>query len=183
MQVQLTMQFDPTEQQDLVNRLERILHAAGNETVVPASGTKSPSDTAPDKDTGPDALKAQRQQQAANARAAKVAKQQTQPTGPRVSGGIAQTPVDDVSGTNDTGNGLDNDSDDLGLDTPGMSPGEAKDAALALVREVYSSGHVAEVKALQKELNVAKFYDVDVAKGHTFYQRVMKLAQGVGIRQ
>ena len=63
-----------------------------------------------------------------------------------------------------------------------MSPGEAKDAALALVRECYSAGHVAEVKALQKELNVAKFYDVPVEGGHAFYQRVMQLAQGVGLR-
>ena len=64
-----------------------------------------------------------------------------------------------------------------------MSPGEAKDAALALVREAYSAGHVAQVKALQKELGVAKFYDVDVAGGHAFYQRVMKLAHEVGIRR
>jgi hypothetical protein len=42
---------------------------------------------------------------------------------------------------------------------------------------------VAQVKALQKELGVAKFYDVDVTNGHAFYQRVMKLAHEVGIRR
>lgn len=136
-------------------------------TEVPASGVKpaQPSDA--------DALKAQRQAQAANARAAKASK-----TAP-----AQQAPVD-LSGTNGTGDQDDPDAaDDMGLVPPSMSPGEARDAALVLVREAYSSGHTAEVKALQKQLNVAKFYDVPPEDGHKFYQQAMKLAQGVGIRQ
>jgi hypothetical protein len=122
-------------------------------------------------------LKAARQQQAANARAAKANKAQQQQT--RVSGGVQAPPLD-VAGTNGAAGDQD---DDLGLDAPGMSPGEAKEAGLALVREAYAAGHVKQVKELQKEFNVAKFYDVPVENGHVFYQRVMKMAQGVGIRQ
>jgi hypothetical protein len=108
---------------------------------------------------------------AANARAAKQAKVSLP----------AADPVVDLSATSDLDT---DDSDDaLGLNSPSMSPGEAKDHALALVREAYSAGHVAQVKALQKELGVAKFYDVDVTNGHAFYQRVMKLAHEVGIRR
>jgi hypothetical protein len=90
--------------------------------------------------------------------------------------------VVDLTGTHGAADS-DADDDALGLNSPSMSPGEAKDAALALVREAYSAGHVAQVKALQKELGVAKFYDVDVTTGHAFYQRVMKLAHEVGIRR
>jgi hypothetical protein len=136
-----------------------------------------PSDTSKQPTPGPDVeLKAARQQQAANARAAKANKAQQQT---RVSGGVQAPPVD-VAGTNGAAGDQD---DDLGLDAPGMSPGEAKEAGLALVREAYAAGHVKEVKELQKEFNVAKFYDVPVENGHVFYQRVMKMAQGVGIRQ
>ena len=169
MQVQLNLLFDASDLPDLANRLETILHAAGNVTVVPASGKKTLDPTQP---SDADALKAQRQAQAANARAAKANK-----TAP------AQAPVD-LSGTNGTGDQDDPDAaDDMGLVPPSMSPGEARDAALVLVREAYSSGHTAEVKALQKQLNVAKFYDVPPEDGHKFYQQAMKLAQGVGIRQ
>jgi hypothetical protein len=72
--------------------------------------------------------------------------------------------------------------DDMGLVPPSMSPAEAKEQALALVRQVYGAGHVAEVKALQKEYQVAKFYDVPVEKGHEFYARVMQLMNTVGLQ-
>jgi hypothetical protein len=138
-------------------------------------GTNAPN-TAAAQDVD---LKAARQQQAANARAAKANKQT------RVSGGQQgqQTPPmsapADVAGTN--GAGPDDDDDLFGA--PSMSPGEAKEAGLALVREVYSAGHVAQVKALQKDMAVAKFYDVPVDQGHVFYERVMQLAVSVGLRQ
>ena len=143
-------------------------------TVVNASGVKVPD---PTQASDADKLKEQRQAQAAAARAAKANK-----TAPATKPAAAP-PVDDVAGTNGTGDQDDSQDEDMGLDPPSMSPGEAKDAALALVREAYSSGHVAQVKALQKELQVAKFYDVPVEQGHKFYQRVMRLAQRVGIRQ
>jgi len=123
----------------------------------------------------PDRLKEQRQEQAAKARAAKANKQT------RVSGGVQSPPVD-VAGTNGAGDHPDAD-DDLGLTEPSMSPGEAKDQALALMREAYAAGHVKEVKELQKKFNVAKFYDVPVDQGHSFYQQAMQLVQGVGLRQ
>jgi hypothetical protein len=139
--------------------------------MVPASGKKTLDPAQP---SDADALKAQRQVQAANARAAKASK----------AAPAQQAPVD-LSGTNGTGDQEDDPdaTDDMGLAPPSMSPGEARDAALVLVREAYSSGHTAEVKALQKQLNVAKFYDVPPEDGHKFYQQAMKLAQGVGIRQ
>ena len=66
-------------------------------------------------------------------------------------------------------------------DAASMSPGEARDAGLALVRQAYAAGHTAPVKALQKQWAVAKFYDVPVDQGHEFYQAAMKLSQSVGL--
>ena len=176
MQVQLNLIFDDAA--ELASRLEGILHAAGSAAGSVIANPPADADAA---------RKAQLQAQAAKARAAKAAKQADAPPPVRVSGGQATAAVD-VAGPADGTNGAgdqddDADADALGLSSPSMSPGEAKDAALALVREVYSAGHVAQVKALQKELDVAKFYDVPVDQGHVFYQRVMKLAQGVGLRR
>lgn len=173
------MTFDPTNPAD--RSTIRLVCDSFPETRVPASGIAQPDPvdapsipvtTAMGPATG-DVLKAQRQQQAAAARAAKAAKDKPRDAAP---------PADVAGGTNGAGDQPDDDTDDMGLASPSMSPGEAKDAALALVREVYSAGHVPQVKALQKELNVAKFYDVPVESGHAFYQRVVKLAQGVGLR-
>lgn len=63
-----------------------------------------------------------------------------------------------------------------------MSPGEAREAGLALVRQAYAGGHVAEVKVLQRQWKIAKFYDVPVEKGHEFYAQAVKLAQSVGLQ-
>jgi hypothetical protein len=189
MQVQVNVIFDlesETDRAAIVARLGGIFNAAHVETeVVPLAGNGAdeapmrvggaasapPPDEAKAKDQAAANLKA-RQQAAANARAAKQAKVSLP----------AADPVVDLTGTHGAADS-DADDDALGLNSPSMSPGEAKDAALALVREAYSAGHVAQVKALQKELGVAKFYDVDVTTGHAFYQRVMKLAHEVGIRR
>lgn len=74
--------------------------------------------------------------------------------------------------------------DDVGLtpDVASMSPGEARDAGLALVRQAYAANHVAPVKALQKKWGIAKFYDIPVEKGHEFYSEAVRLAQSVGIQ-
>ena len=74
--------------------------------------------------------------------------------------------------------------DDVGLapDIASMSPGEARDAGLALVRQAYAANHVAPVKALQKKWGIAKFYDIPVEKGHEFYSEAVQLAQSVGIQ-
>ena len=177
MQVQLNIVFDPADLRhpSFTHRLEQIITAAGlvTVTVVPASDVQQ-SEPSLSSDTD---RKARMQQQAANARAAKQTKQVQVKSAPQ------QAPVDDVAGPNGAGDQAEDDTEDMGLVPPSMSPGEARDAALAIVREAYSSGHVAEVKALQKEWQVAKFYDVPVDQGHAFYARVMKLAQGVGIRQ
>ena len=194
MQVQVNVIFDletELERSALTNRIARMLEAVGVSAAVvplPGNGTVGgldavhqlqtlPPDEAKAKDQAAANLKA-RQQAAANARAAKQAKAtpvSEQPVG--VTGGVNGGPIDA------SGDDPDDTDDALGLNSPSMSPGEAKDAALALVREAYSAGHVAQVKALQKELGVAKFYDVDVTNGHAFYQRVMKLAHEVGIRR
>jgi hypothetical protein len=109
-----------------------------------------------------------RQAAAAKARAAKAAK--------------AAAPVENGEDLSGPVNGHD-EAEDIGLADPGMSPGEAKEAALGLVREIYAAGKVAEVKALQKAWAIAKFYDVPDAKGHEFYQQVMKLAHETGLRK
>jgi hypothetical protein len=64
-----------------------------------------------------------------------------------------------------------------------MSPAEAKEAGLALVREAYAAGKVAQVKALQKAWGIAKFYDIPNEKGHEFFAAVMKLAHETGLRK
>jgi hypothetical protein len=109
-----------------------------------------------------------RQAAAAKARAAKAAK--------------AAAPVENGEDLSGPVNGHD-DAEDIGLTDPGMSPAEAKEAALGLVREIYAAGKVAEVKALQRAWSIAKFYDVPDAKGHEFYQQVMKLAHETGLRK
>ena len=176
MQVQISLTFDTLPEMQAWLREASLTDAPP----VPA-GLPSDVSQQAQAQVGTDAsLKAQRQQQAANARAAKASKTAQADNKPtRVSGGVQSPPVD-VAGTNGAG---DQSDDDLGLTEPSMSPGEAKDQALALMREAYAAGHVKEVKELQKKFNVAKFYDVPVDQGHSFYQQAMQLVQGVGLRQ
>lgn len=136
-------------------------------------GTKSPSDTAP---AAPDTnRKAQLQEQAAKARAAKAAKQAAVQAGPQAGPADVAGPV---NGADDA-----DDDDPLGLGVaPGMSPAEARDEALALVRQVYYAGHTAQVKTLQQAFNVATFKDVPVSEGHNLYRQALKMAQDTGVR-
>jgi len=189
MQVQVNVIFDLETEADRVHvmtRIDDMLRMSGvraNMVPLAGNGTIGPEPAALDV-TPPKAPSPGRVQAAANARAAKQSQQAQAKLNPPVddrpvgiAGGVNGGPVDAADDDTD-------DTDDaLGLNSPSMSPGEAKDQALALVREAYSAGHVAQVKALQKELGVAKFYDVDVTTGHAFYQRVMKLAHEVGIRR
>jgi hypothetical protein len=184
MQVQVNVIFDLETEADrvaIMTRIDDMLRMSGVKAdVVPLSGNgTSASDQAVDANLALPPAKAPspgRVAAAANARAAKQSQQAQAKAAP-------PPPPDDLAGGTNGAADSDADDDALGLNSPSMSPGEAKDAALALVREAYSAGHVAQVKALQKELGVAKFYDVDVTGGHAFYQRVMKLAHEVGIRR
>jgi hypothetical protein len=146
----------------------------------PPATAADPTDPYPAEPAPPltqaDQLKIQRQAAAATARAAKekaaAAKKQTAGPVEKVLG-----PPEDLNGTEDLV-----EDEDLGLpDAASMSPGEARDAGLALVRQAYAAGHVAPVKALQKQWAIAKFYDIPVEKGHEFYQQAVKMAQGVGM--
>jgi len=129
------------------------------------------------------AAKAGRQEAAAKARAAKAAKAAEAGNGSLVDTGA------DLSGPEPNGQGtasLRQDQaveDDLGLVDPNMSPAEAKEAGLALVREAYAAGKMAQVKALQKAWGIAKFYDIPNEKGHEFFAAVMKLAHETGLRK
>ena len=121
------------------------------------------------------AAKAGRQEAAAKARAAKAAK--------AAGNGQADDSGADLSGP-EGANGQDQAvEDELGLMDPNMSPAEAKEAGLALVREAYAAGKVAQVKALQKAWGIAKFYDIPNDKGHEFFAAVMKLAHETGLRK
>ena len=132
------------------------------------------------------AMKPQAATAATNKTPAQTGKSKTNP--PPAKTPAAQDPVMDLTGgTNGVGGaasngGPDLDDDDMGLDDPSMSPGEARDAALAMIRQIYAQGHVAEVKALQKDFAIAKFYDVPVTEGHNLWRRVTSLAQSVGMR-
>jgi hypothetical protein len=128
-----------------------------------------------------DAALANRQAAAAKARAAKGAKT-VGPAGPAGPAVDARGPIDAAELNGSPADAL-ADNDPLEFpDAASMSPGEARDAGLALVRQAYAAGRVAEVKALQKAWQVSKFYDVPVEKGHVFYAAAMKLAQDAGLR-
>jgi hypothetical protein len=133
--------------------------------VPPARANAS---SAPDDADRAAAALAGRQAAAAKARAAKAAKAGTAP-GP-------ETVIEDPAPNGAA-------EDDLGLTDPNMSPAEAKEAGLALVREAFQAGKIAQVKALQKAWGIAKFYDVPNERGHEFYQQVMKLAHETGLRK
>jgi hypothetical protein len=113
-----------------------------------------------------EAAKAGRQAAAAHARAAKAAAKAAP------GNGAAEDLGDQLVGDEP-------DADDMGLADPSMSPGEAKEAGLALVRQMYAAGKVAEVKLLQKQYGVAKFYDVPLEKGHQFYREVLAISHKV----
>ncbi len=63
------------------------------------------------------------------------------------------------------------------VDPAALSPAEAREAGLVLVRRAYARGYdyVAPVKALQKKWRVKKFYDIPIEKGHEFYQQASQL--------
>jgi hypothetical protein len=65
------------------------------------------------------------------------------------------------------------------VNDPSMSPGEAKEAALVLVRQMYAANKIAEVKGLQKKYGVAKFYDVPLEKAHEFYREALAISHKV----
>lgn len=166
MQVSFTLDLNEAGAQALWREL--VKHVTTTPAITVEAQPETPTDAAA-------AMKANRQAAAANARAAKAAK-------------TSPTPVEDVLGPAEPpplpeANGAGDQVEDLGLIDPNMSPAEAKEAGLVLVREVYAAGKVAEVKALQKEWAVAKFYDVPDVKGHEFFQRVMKMAVETGIRK
>jgi hypothetical protein len=159
--------------------LAALSSAGHNPAVAPDLPPPEPEPQAPAETAAEMQKRVNRQLAAANARAAKAAKaaEQPEPTPGDTSlmGPAEPSPVE--------ANGAGDQIEDLGLIDPSMSPAEAKEAGLVLVRECYAAGKVAEVKALQKEWQVAKFYDVPDVKGHEFFQRVMKMAVETGIRK
>jgi hypothetical protein len=143
---------------ELEQEMERVVAEVNAEPAKAANPSSIPTD--PDRAA---AAKAGRQQAAAHARAAKANK-------------AAPEDLSGPSGTNGaTGDQLvgGDDPDDMGLADPSMSPGEAKEAGLVLVRQMYVADKVAEVKGLQKKYGVAKFYDVPLEQAHGFYRDVL----------
>lgn len=118
------------------------------------------------------------QQRAAHARAARAARQQEK-TAAKAPDPLSA--AEDVSGPAET-NGADHE-DDFGMTSPSMSPGEAHEAALALVREIHAAGKIAEVKKLQKDWEITKFYDIPLDKAFDFYRSVMNVAHETGLRK
>lgn len=171
MQVSFTLDLNEAGAQALWQEL--VKHVATTPVITVEAQPETPTDAAA-------AMKANRQAAAANARAAKAAKTPEQP-GP-APGDTGLGPLGPAEPPPEA-NGAGDQVDDLGLIDPNMSPAEAKEAGLVLVREVYAAGKVAQVKALQKEWQVAKFYDVPDVKGHEFFARVMKMATETGIRK
>jgi hypothetical protein len=90
----------------------------------------------------------------------------------------ASDPVDDIFGDDPTGT---DDEDPTTIANTGLSPAEALDRGLTLVRAVYNGGHKREVKELQQKFAVAKFADVPAVRGHEFFKLVTALAEKTGI--
>jgi hypothetical protein len=141
----------------------------------------------PDDPVRAAAALAGRQEAAAKARAAKAAKaagaagpegvnRGLGSLGPLEGGPLVRGPTEDLAGPDGANGDATDPADDLGLADPSMSPGEAKDAGLALVRQMYAAGKVTEVKALQKRWAVAKFYDVPLERAHEFYGEALKIS-------
>lgn len=120
---------------------------------------------------------------AAAAKAAKRAARQQAAANARGVEPVLRTPSeDDLTGPEP--NGADTESvEDMGLDDPNMSPAEAKEAGLALMRELFGAGKVAEMKAIQKAWGVAKFYDIPNEKGHEFYRHALQTMHETGLRK
>ena len=146
---------------------------------APAVPTPTPEPApAPEPAPEPEAPPTAAQARAAHARAARAARQQEK--------AAAKAPdplsaAEDVSGPAET-NGADHD-DDFGMTSPSMSPGEAHEAALALVREIHAAGKIAEVKKLQKDWEITKFYDIPLESAFDFYRSVMNVAHETGLRK
>lgn len=120
--------------------------------------------------------KVSRQLAAANARAAKAAKAEAKP------GSVIETDDPEPEEFAEP-NGHDQAVEDMGIDDPNMSPAEAKEAGLALMRELFGAGKVAEMKAIQKAWGVAKFYDIPNEKGHEFYRQALQTMHETGLRK
>jgi hypothetical protein len=173
--VSLTIDLETAAGRAMFAQLSQLLPSGSAVSPEPVAGDGTRIDTTR---LDPEKVKANRQQAAANARAAKLAKQaEATPEPAEANGGDLEGQLvgDDPTETPD-------DDSDLGLDDPSMSPAEAKDAGLALLREVFAT-KPAEVKKLQKAWNIAKFHDVPMERGHEFYQQAMKLAQDAGLRK
>jgi hypothetical protein len=145
------------------------------EPILPSPTFDAPTtkvNPVPDDQARAEAVKAGRQEAAAKARAAKAAKQQQQET---------PTPEDLTSPVPNGGAG--DQVEDMGLDDPNMSPAEAKEAGLVLMRELFGAGKVAEMKAIQKKWGVAKFYDIPVERAHEFYREAVQAMHETGLRK
>jgi hypothetical protein len=179
-QVQINVMFDledAADQATTMARIDQMFRAAG---VTPGVLPVNPNQQHLLAGEPPpaEARTQQLREQAAKARAAKAAKAEAQAQATA----LDPDPVVDLTGpANGDGTGTTDDADDLGLAPTTMSPAEAKEASLALLRDIYAV-HPANVKALQKDLKVAKFSDVPVSDGHAFYKQVVKIAQDVGMR-
>lgn len=183
MQVQLNLTFDLdtaagrktfAQLQNALLPLDQQVNLVPKEPESEVRARVNLSSVPDDPDRAAAAL-AGRQAAAAKARAAKAAKAGSAPVGP-------DTLIEDPIGPRT--NGQDQAvEDELGLVDPNMSPAEAKEAGLALVREAYAAGKVAQVKALQKSWQIAKFYDIPNERGHEFFAAVMKLAHETGLRK
>jgi hypothetical protein len=186
MQVTLTFDLNTVVGEQLLAQLQALLkpgptlgpvplkdHPAIAATPVVPVVPDLPDLPFPADKTKADTVLANRQAAAAKARAAKDAKKAAAPAQAQAALAPELNGADPLA-----------DSDPLEFpEAASMSPGEARDAGLALVRQAYAAGRVAEVKALQKQWQVAKFYDIAVEQGHAFYAQAMKLAQAAGLQR
>lgn len=182
--VEVTMQLDLPAEQEAFERVMVALMAVKPPSRITATPTPAPETTetangaddnlvpmrqrpaappapAQDPEARAAEIKLNRQRAAAAARAAKEAK--------------AGMPVTDVLGPNGQDEG------EEVLDDPSMSPGEAHDAALVIIRRAYYAGREAEVQVLRKEYGVTRFTDIPQEKGHELFRKATRLAKTLGL--
>lgn len=173
MQMQINVMFDlgtASGRSEFQKLFQNLFPPGGELLAHPSSVPDNPDRAA--------AALAGRQAAAAKARAAKAAKQ-----APSEITHHGSEP-DDVAGPPANGGDLGDqlvgdDPDDMGLVDPSMSPEEAKEAGIALVRQMYIASKTAEVKALQKKYQIVKFTDLPVSEAHAFYREVLGISHRV----
>lgn len=63
-----------------------------------------------------------------------------------------------------------------------LSPHDALEKGLGILRNLYNAGHKDQVRQIQRDLGVLKFNEVPDQRGHDLYKAAVTVAESVGMR-